>query len=57
MFGVVFIPYVGYEKITQISKTACKNRSTSKATAIELGYLTTEQFNEWVKPKNMLAPK
>lgn len=45
------------KKITKISKTAYKNGSTSKATAIELGYLTTEQFDEWVKPKNMLAPK
>lgn len=48
MFVIAFMPYIGYEKIRKISKTACKNGSTSKATAIELGYLTAEQLDEWV---------
>lgn len=45
------------KRITKISKTAYKNGSTSKATAIGLGYLPTEQFDEWGKPKNMLNPE
>ncbi|XP_039739133.1 fumarate hydratase, mitochondrial isoform X1 [Pteropus medius] len=50
-------PHIGYDKAAKIAKTAHKNGSTLKATAIELGYLTAEQFDEWVKPKDMLGPK
>ncbi|KAL4844090.1 hypothetical protein H8958_005680 [Nasalis larvatus] len=50
-------PDIGYDKAAKIAKTAHKNGSTLKETAIELGYLTAEQFDEWVKPKDMLGPK
>ncbi|XP_028902966.1 fumarate hydratase, mitochondrial isoform X1 [Ornithorhynchus anatinus] len=50
-------PHIGYDKAAKIAKTAHRNGSTLKATAIELGYLTAEQFDEWVKPKDMLGPK
>lgn len=33
MFVIALMPYIGYEKITKISKTACRNGSSSKATA------------------------
>ena len=49
--------HIGYDKAAKIAKTAHKNGSTLKATAIELGYLTEEQFDEWVKPEEMLGPK
>jgi len=49
--------HIGYDKAAKIAKTAHKNGSTLKATAIELGYLTAEQFDEWVKPEDMLGPK
>ena len=48
--------HIGYDKAAEIAKIAHKNGSTLKATAIELGYLTAEQFDEWVRPKNMLGP-
>ena len=48
---------IGYDAAAKIAKTAHKNGSTLKATAIELGYLTAEQFDEWVVPENMLGPK
>ena len=41
----------------KIAKTAHKEGSTLKATAIKLGYLTEEQFDQWVKPEDMLGPK
>lgn len=47
---------IGYEKAAIIAKKAYKDGSTLKQTAVELGYLTSEQFDEWVKPENMLAP-
>lgn len=50
-------PHIGYDKAAQIAKTAHKNNSTLKETAIQLGILTEEQFNQWVKPEEMLGPK
>lgn len=50
-------PHIGYDKAAQIAKTAHKNNSTLKETAIKLGILTEEQFNQWVKPEEMLGPK
>ena len=48
--------HIGYDKAAKIAKTAHKNGSTLKATAIELGFLTAEQFDEWVRPENMFGP-
>lgn len=50
-------PHIGYDKAALIAKTAHKENSTLKATAIKLGILTEEQFNEWVRPEDMLGPK
>ena len=47
--------HIGYEKAAKIAQTAHKNNSTLKATAIELGYLTAEQFDEWVIPAKMVG--
>ena len=49
-------PHIGYDNSALIAKTAHKNNSTLKETAIELGLLTEEQFDEWVKPENMIGP-
>merc|ERR1740137_375081 len=49
-------PHIGYDKAAKIAKTAHKNGTTLKIEAIALGYLTEEQFDEWVKPENMLGP-
>lgn len=48
---------LGYDKAAKIAKTAHKSGSTLKATAIKLGYLTEEEFDQWVKPHEMLGPK
>lgn len=47
----------GYDKAATIAKTAHKEGSTLKAVAIKLGYLTEEQFEQWVRPQDMLGPK
>lgn len=44
-----------YDKAAKIAKTAHTNGSTLKATAIELGYDTQEQFDEQVTPKDTLG--
>ncbi len=46
---------IGYYKSAEIAQTAHKNGSTLKETAIALGYVTAEEFDEWVKPEEMVG--
>lgn len=50
-------PYIGYENAAKIAKTAHKNNSTLKATAVELGLLTAKEFDKYVIPEDMISPK
>lgn len=47
-------PHIGYENAAKIAKTAHKNGTTLKEEAINLGLLTAAQFDEWVKPEEMV---
>ena len=44
---------IGYEKSAKIAKTAHQNGTTLKEESINLGYLTNEEFDEWVRPEDM----
>ncbi len=46
---------IGYYKSAEIAQKAHKQGTTLKEMAIQLGYLTPEQFDEWVVPKNMVG--
>jgi fumarate hydratase class II len=46
---------IGYYKAAEIAQTAHKNGSTLKETAIQLGYLTAEEFDAWVRPEEMVG--
>ena len=46
--------HIGYENAAKIAKTAHKNGTTLKEEAINLGLLSAEQFDEWVKPEDMV---
>jgi len=46
---------IGYYKAAEIAQTAHKEHKTLKQTAVDLGYLTPEQFDEWVKPEEMVG--
>jgi len=46
-------PHIGYNKAAEIAKKAHQENKTLKAAAVELGYLTAEQFDAWVKPEEM----
>ncbi|MCD4684040.1 MAG: class II fumarate hydratase [Bacteroidales bacterium] len=46
--------HIGYEKSAEIAKKAHKEGSTLREAALELGYVTDEEFNEWVDPKKMI---
>ncbi|OUJ76220.1 class II fumarate hydratase [Hymenobacter crusticola] len=48
-------PHIGYYKAAEIAQTAHREGSTLKATALKLGYLTEEQFDEWLKPEDMVG--
>ncbi len=45
--------HIGYENAAKIAKTAHKGNKTLREAAIELGLLTNEQFDSWVKPEEM----
>jgi fumarate hydratase class II len=44
---------IGYYKAAEIANTAHKNGTTLREEAINLGYVTNEQYDEWVKPEDM----
>jgi fumarate hydratase class II len=46
---------IGYEKAAKIAKTAYQNGTTLKEEAVNLGYLTADEFDEWVDPSKMIG--
>ncbi len=50
-------PHIGYDNAAKIAKKAHKEHTTLKEAGIALGLLTAEQFDEWVKPGDMVGPK
>ena len=50
-------PHIGYEKAAAIAKNAHKKGITLKESAIALGHVTAEQFDQWVKPEDMVGMK
>jgi len=47
--------HIGYENAAKIAKTAHQNGTTLKEEAVNLGLLTSEEFDEWVKPEDMVG--
>lgn len=48
-------PHIGYYKAAEIAKKAHAEGTTLKEAALELGYLTEEEFDEWVDPRKMVG--
>jgi fumarate hydratase, class II len=48
-------PYIGYENAAAIAKKAHKEGTSLREAALALGLLTNEQFDEWVKPEDMIG--
>ncbi len=46
---------IGYYKAAEIAQKAHKEGTTLKEMAVKLGYVTPEQFDEWVRPENMVG--
>lgn len=49
-------PHIGYDNAAKIAKKAHKENLTLKEAAMKLGILTSEQFDAWVRPEQMLGP-
>jgi fumarate hydratase class II len=47
--------HIGYENAARIAKKAHKENKTLREAAIELDLLTSEQFDAWVKPEDMVG--
>ena len=50
-------PHIGYDNAAKVAKKAHTEGTTLKAAAMELGLLTSEQFDQWVIPGDMISPK
>lgn len=50
-------PHIGYENAAKIAKQAHKEGTTLKESAIKSGLLTSEQFDEWVRPEKMTGKR
>src|SRR4029453_9263374 len=50
-------PHIGYDNAAKIAKKAHKEGTTLRAAALSLGLLTSEQFDAWVRPEQMVGPK
>jgi fumarate hydratase class II len=49
-------PHIGYDKAAQIAKKAHHEGTTLKQAALALGYVSEEQFDDWVRPERMIGP-
>jgi fumarate hydratase class II len=56
MLVTALTPKIGYDKAAKIAHTAHVDHSSLKAAALKLGYLTGEEFDEWVQPEKMTKP-
>jgi len=50
-------PHIGYDNAAKIAKKAHAEGKTLKEAAVELGLLTAEKFDEFVRPEDMVGPK
>jgi fumarate hydratase class II len=56
MLVTALAPHIGYDKAAKVAKHAHATGQLLRDAAIELGYVTGEQFDRWVRPEDMVAP-
>ena len=49
-------PHIGYDNAAKVAKKAHAEGTTLKEAAIALGLLTAEQFDQWIRPEDMIGP-
>ena len=45
------------DKASEIAKKAYKDNSSLKEAGVALKHLTAEEFDEWIKPEEMISPR
>lgn len=56
MLVTALAPTIGYDKATKVAKTAHQNGTTLREEALNLGYVSGEEFDRVVRPETMIAP-
>jgi fumarate hydratase class II len=56
MLVTALSPHIGYDKAAEIAKQAHRQGTTLREAALELGYVSAEDFDRWVRPESMLGP-
>jgi fumarate hydratase class II len=56
MLMIALNPHIGYEKAVKMPLTAYHEDITLREAAVNLGFLTGEQFDSWVRPEEMTHP-
>ena len=57
MLVTALAPHLGYDKASEIAKSAHKRGTTLREEAARLGHVTAEEFERWVRPEDMIGPK
>jgi len=57
MLVTALAPHIGYDRAAEIAKLAHAEGTTLRAAALALGYVDAADFDRWVKPESMLAPR
>ena len=57
MLVTTLTPHIGYDKAARIAMKAHKENTGLRDAAVALGYVTGEQFDEWVRPEKMIGEK
>jgi fumarate hydratase class II len=56
MLVTALSPHIGYDRAAQVAHKAHREGTTLREAAIALGFVTLEQFDEWVRPEDMVHP-
>jgi len=56
MLVTALSPHIGYDKAAEIAKHAHRSGGTLREAALDLGYVSAEDFDRWVRPESMLGP-
>ena len=55
MLVTALAPHLGYDAAARIARTAHATGKTLRETALELGLVTPQQYDEWVRPEDMVG--
>jgi len=56
MLVTALVPHIGYDKAAEIAKRASREGTTLKQAALDIGYVTADEYERWVDPAAMTRP-